>query len=41
MPETGLVFDEGDRDLLLYASSGSMVRVPWATPTAQIHRRHP
>jgi glutamine synthetase len=36
VPETGLVFDEGDRDLLLWPVSGSMVRVPWAdVPTAQ------
>jgi glutamine synthetase len=36
VPETGLVFDEGDRDLLLWPVPGSMVRVPWAyVPTAQ------
>lgn len=36
VPETGLVFDEGDRDMLMWPVPGSMVRVPWAeTPTAQ------
>lgn len=36
VPETGLVFDEGDRDLLLWPVSGSLVRIPWAEePTAQ------
>lgn len=36
VPETGLVFDEGDRDMLLWPVPGSMVRMPWAaTPTAQ------
>jgi len=36
VPETGLVFDEGDRDMLLWPVPGSMVRVPWAhVPTAQ------
>jgi glutamine synthetase len=36
VPETGLVFDEGDRDLLLWPVPGSMVIVPWAeVPTAQ------
>jgi len=36
VPETGLVFDEGDRDMLLWPVPGSMVRVPWASvPTAQ------
>jgi glutamine synthetase len=36
IPETGLVFDEGDRDLLLWPAPGSLVPVPWATaPAAQ------
>jgi glutamine synthetase len=36
VPETGLVFDEGDRDMLMWPIPGSMVRVPWANvPTAQ------
>ena len=36
VPETGLVFDEGDRDMLMWPIPGSMVRVPWAVvPTAQ------
>jgi glutamine synthetase len=36
VPETGLVFDEGDRDMLMWPVPGSMVRMPWAqTPTAQ------
>lgn len=36
VPETGLVFDEGDRDMLMWPAPGSMVRVPWANvPTAQ------
>lgn len=36
IPETGLVFDEGDRDLLLWPAPGSMVTIPWATaPAAQ------
>jgi glutamine synthetase len=36
VPETGLVFDEGDRDMLMWPVPGSMVRVPWASvPTAQ------
>ena len=34
--ETGLVFDEGDRDLLFWPVPGSLVRIPWAVvPTAQ------
>jgi glutamine synthetase len=34
--ETGLVFDEGDRDLLLWPISGSMKRIPWMeVPSAQ------
>jgi glutamine synthetase len=34
--ETGLVFDEGDRDLLLWPVEGSMRRVPWMeVPSAQ------
>jgi glutamine synthetase len=36
VPETGLVFDEGDRDLLLWPVPGSMHRVPWIdVPSAQ------
>ena len=36
VPETGLVFDEGDRDMLLWPVTGSMVRIPWMeTPSAQ------
>lgn len=36
VPETGLVFDEGDRDLLLWPVPGSMTTIPWATqPAAQ------
>ncbi len=36
VPETGLVFDEGDRDMLLWPVPGSMVRIPWMeTPSAQ------
>ncbi|MCA3554503.1 glutamine synthetase family protein [Aestuariivirga sp.] len=36
VPETGLVFDEGDRDMLMWPVPGSMMRVPWAqAPTAQ------
>src|ERR1044072_9235192 len=36
VPETGLVLDEGDRDLLLWPAPGSMVTVPWApVPSAQ------
>jgi glutamine synthetase len=36
VPETGLVFDEGDRDLLLWPAPASMVGIPWAaTPSAQ------
>ncbi len=36
VPETGLVFDEGDRDLLLWPAPGSMVTIPWtAGPAAQ------
>ena len=36
VPETGLVFDEGDRDMLLWPVPGSLVRVPWTDePTAQ------
>ena len=36
VPETGLVFDEGDRDLLLWPVPGSMVTVPWSVePAAQ------
>ncbi|HLA01832.1 MAG TPA: glutamine synthetase family protein, partial [Aestuariivirga sp.] len=34
--ETGLVFDEGDRDMLLWPVPGSLVRIPWMEePTAQ------
>jgi glutamine synthetase len=36
VPETGLVFDEGDRDMLLWPAPDSMVTIPWAqTPSAQ------
>jgi glutamine synthetase len=36
VPETGLVFDEGDRDMLLWPVEGSLSRIPWAEePTAQ------
>lgn len=36
VPETGLVFDEGDRDLLLWPVQGSMTTIPWASqPAAQ------
>jgi glutamine synthetase len=36
VPETGLVFDEGDRDMLLWPAPTSMVTIPWATtPSAQ------
>ncbi len=36
VPETGLVFDEGDRDMLLWPLPGSLVRIPWMEePTAQ------
>jgi glutamine synthetase len=36
VPETGLVFDEGDRDMLLWPIPGSLVRIPWMEePTAQ------
>ncbi len=34
--ETGLVFDEGDRDLLMWPVEGSLRRVPWmGVPSAQ------
>src|SRR6476661_6090633 len=36
IPETGLVFDEGDRDMLMWPVPGSLVRIPWAhEPSAQ------
>jgi glutamine synthetase len=36
VPETGLVWEEGDRDVLLWPVGGSLVRVPWsAEPAAQ------
>lgn len=36
VPETGLVFDEGDRDMLLWPVPGSITRIPWMEePTAQ------
>jgi glutamine synthetase len=35
VPETGLVFDEGDRDLLLWPVPGTLHRVPWLEKTAQ------
>ncbi len=42
VPETGLVFDEGDRDLLLWPVQGSLKRIPWLeVPSAQyIARAH-
>ncbi len=40
VPETGLVFDEGDRDLLMWPIPGTFVRVPWIEePTAQYTAR--
>jgi glutamine synthetase len=36
VPETGLVWDEGDRDLLMWPVGGSLVLVPWSEePAAQ------
>jgi glutamine synthetase len=36
VPETGLVFDEGDRDMLMWPVEGSLTRIPWiAEPSAQ------
>ncbi|MBM3521183.1 MAG: glutamine synthetase, partial [Alphaproteobacteria bacterium] len=36
VPETGLVFDEGDRDMLMWPAPGSMARMPWLeAPSAQ------
>jgi glutamine synthetase len=36
VPETGLVWDEGDRDVLLWPVEGSLVGVPWSVePAAQ------
>jgi glutamine synthetase len=36
VPETGLVFDEGDRDMLMWPVEGSITRIPWMEePTAQ------
>ncbi|MCA0433323.1 MAG: glutamine synthetase family protein [Proteobacteria bacterium] len=36
VPETGLVFDEGDRDVLLWPVSGTLKRIPWLeVPSAQ------
>jgi glutamine synthetase len=36
VPETGLVFDEGDRDLLLWPVPGTLKRIPWMdVPSAQ------
>ncbi|MGH6854636.1 MAG: glutamine synthetase family protein [Aestuariivirga sp.] len=36
VPETGLVFDEGDRDLLMWPVPGSLVPIPWTEePAAQ------
>jgi glutamine synthetase len=36
VPETGLVWDEGDRDLLFWPVSGTLARIPWsAAPAAQ------
>ena len=40
VPETGLVFDEGDRDLLMWPIPGTFVRMPWMDePTAQYTAR--
>jgi glutamine synthetase len=36
VPETGLVFDEGDRDMLMWPVPGSLQLIPWLDdPTAQ------
>ncbi len=36
VPETGLVFDEGDRDVLLWPVPGTLKRIPWLdVPSAQ------
>ncbi len=35
VPETGLVFDEGDRDMLMWPVPGTFVRTPWMEKTAQ------
>jgi len=35
IPETGLVFDEGDRDMLLWPVEGSFVTTPWMARAAQ------
>jgi glutamine synthetase len=35
VPETGLVFDEGDRDMLLWPVEGSLAPVPWVARAAQ------
>ena len=36
VPETGLVFDEGDRDMLMWPVPGSLKRIPWIdVPSAQ------
>jgi glutamine synthetase len=36
VPETGLVFDEGDRDMLMWPVPGSLARIPWLDePSAQ------
>jgi glutamine synthetase len=35
IPETGLVFDEGDRDMLMWPVEGSFVTLPWAEKSAQ------
>ena len=36
VPETGLVFDEGDRDVVLWPIPGTFVRIPWIEePSAQ------
>jgi glutamine synthetase len=42
VPETGLVFDEGDRDMIMWPVTGSMHRIPWldvpsAQYTAKVH----
>ncbi len=36
VPETGLVFDEGDRDVLFWPVKSSLKRIPWMeVPSAQ------
>ncbi len=40
VPETGLVWDEGDRDVLLWPVPGSLVRVPWSVECAAQYLAH-